>query len=142
MHLNPMITKNLQSLGLETCVITGSTFIDFNKPINSKSMLNNNSSNGNKKLCANFKLTKNNQEIFSKLCGQKCRTLIALIENKNKGITALEVSCWAFRLAAYIHILRSKFDLNIITKNEVHDGGFHARYYLLDQVEILGGKND
>lgn len=106
------------------------------------SLLNNSRNNRNQKLCAIFKLRKNDQENTLNLCGQKCRTLIALIEEKNKGITALEVSCWAFRLAAYIHILRSEFHLNIITKNEPHDGGFHARYYLLDEVEILEVLND
>ncbi len=114
----------------------------FNKNQRDKNMININSSNGNKKLCATFKLIKNDQEIMFRLCGQKCRSLIALIKSNNEGITSLEVSCWAFRLAAYICELRHKFDLNIVTKDEPHDGGYHARYHLLDKVEILEDEND
>ena len=114
-----------------------------NIPINKKQIIKMNikynTDNINKKLCTKFKLIKNDQEIIFKLSGQKCRTLIALIKNKNKGITALEVSSWSFRLAAYVHILRSKFNLNIITIKEAHKWGFHARYHILDKVEILEG---
>ena len=142
MLLNAESKKGLEIVASRKLAISSPKFIDFNKPIKNEIMLNNNKNNGNKKLTASFKTTKNNQEISFKICGQTCKALIALIEAKEKGITALEVSSWAFRLAAYIHILRSKFNLEISTINEAHKNGFHARYHLLDEIKILEVKND
>jgi hypothetical protein len=137
MLLNQQNKKGLEIVASGKLAISSPKFIDFSKPIKNEIMLNNNKNNGNKKLCAKFKLNKNTQEISFKICGQNCKTLIALIEAKEKGITALEVSSWAFRLAAYIHILRSQFNLEISTTDESHKNGFHARYHLLDEVKIL-----
>lgn len=69
---------------------------------------------------------------------QLSRTLYALIQSGDKGITALELSnTWALRLSAYIHGLRHKYDLNITTTREKHDGGWHARYVLNTPVTIV-----
>ncbi|NBX67230.1 MAG: hypothetical protein EBQ96_09575 [Proteobacteria bacterium] len=67
---------------------------------------------------------------------QVVRTIKALVKAGAKGITALEVSTWAFRLGAYIHILRHTHGLNIQTLREPHDGGTHARYVLLTPVTL------
>lgn len=69
--------------------------------------------------------------------GQVAKALAALIRARRKGITALEVSSWAYRLGAYVHILRHKFGLDIETLREEHPGGWHARYVLHTSVEIL-----
>ena len=70
--------------------------------------------------------------------GQVARTLKALVESENAGITALEVSnTWALRLSAYIHTLRHIHGLEIETKREPHDEGWHARYVLHTPVEII-----
>lgn len=71
------------------------------------------------------------------LTGQNARCLTALIESGNRGITALEMSSWALRLAAYVHILRSEYLLEIETITEPHPGGHHGRYILRDEVEII-----
>ena len=71
------------------------------------------------------------------LTGQVAKSLKLLIEKKGKGITALEASSWALRLASYIHILRSKYCLNIYTVTEPHEWGWHARYILQDDVKMI-----
>lgn len=69
--------------------------------------------------------------------GQIARTLRALVEKGQKGVTALEMSTWALRLAAYVHILRTQCGLAIITLWENHPGGKHGRYVLQTTVQIL-----
>lgn len=71
------------------------------------------------------------------LRGQTARSLVALVEAGGKGRTALEVSSWALRFAAYCHTLRHDYGLTIITEHEDHDGGWHGRHVLLDRVTIL-----
>jgi len=130
-------SKPVTAKTLDGEAATGHPSINSKESINMKNIININSPNRKQKLRASFKLTRNGYESSFNLCGQQCKALSSLINSKNKGITALEVSCWAYRLAAYIHILRTKFDLNISTIREAHEGGFHARYHLLDKVEIL-----
>ncbi len=38
--------------------------------------------------------------------GQTAKALLALVEAGPRGVTALEASSWAYRLAAYCHDLR------------------------------------
>jgi hypothetical protein len=71
------------------------------------------------------------------LSGRLHQAMQALLENKQRGITALEVSSWAFRLAAYIHLLRTEYGLDIATVSEPHEGGKHARYFLRDDVRLV-----
>jgi hypothetical protein len=99
--------------------------------------LNLNQPKGNKKLTAKFQLNKNSQEKVFVLNGRDAQTLIALVEAKQKGTTALEISSWALRLSAYIFNLRKECGLDIITNTEPHDGGHHGRYILQDDVKIL-----
>lgn len=70
-------------------------------------------------------------------CGRVAQTIVALVAAKAKGITAAEMSCWAYRLGAYVHILRHDYGLDIVTLREEHDGGFHGRYVLITPVEII-----
>lgn len=72
--------------------------------------------------------------------GQTARTLAALVAANSKGITALEVSSWAYRLGAYIYILRRKYGLNIVMRKEKHIGGWHGRYMLETPLEIQSVK--
>ena len=69
--------------------------------------------------------------------GQNARSLLALVAAGPKGCTALEVSTWALRFAAYTHLLIHRFGLNIQTKWEDHPGGRHGRHVLLDRVTIV-----
>lgn len=73
--------------------------------------------------------------------GQTARSLVALVEAGPKGRTALEVSTWALRFAAYTFDLIHKHGLNIITEREDHPGGWHGRHILLDQVTIISVRN-
>lgn len=68
--------------------------------------------------------------------GQTAKALLALIRAGGTGITALEAETWAFRLAAYVHVLRHQFGLNIHMEHETHDGGWHGRYVLRSPVSI------
>lgn len=68
--------------------------------------------------------------------GQTARTLMALVEAGQSGITALEMSTWALRLAAYILDLR-RLGLLIQMESEPHEGGWHGRYRILSPVRIL-----
>ena len=55
--------------------------------------------------------------------GQTARTLKALVDAGPRGITALEVSSWALRLAAYCHDLIHLHGLEITTEREAHEEG-------------------
>jgi hypothetical protein len=68
--------------------------------------------------------------------GRVAQTLYALVEAGERGITALEVNSWAYRLASYIYDLRHDYGLDIQTKAEPHEGGTHARYVLVTPVEV------
>ena len=71
--------------------------------------------------------------------GQVAKALMALVENGAAGVTALEVSSWAYRLGAYVHTLRHDYGLSIETVHEDHEGGWHARYRLVSPVTIERG---
>jgi hypothetical protein len=68
--------------------------------------------------------------------GQVARTLAALVEAGSRGVTALEMSSWALRLAHYVLCLR-KLGVPIQMVRELHPGGWHGRYTLLVDVQIL-----
>ncbi len=70
--------------------------------------------------------------------GQVARALEALVHRGSAGVTALELSSWALRLAHYVFVLRSQFGLVIETEREEHDGGWHGRYRLRSPVVIDG----
>ena len=70
---------------------------------------------------------------------QPRRALAALINAGSKGVTALELSSWAYRLGAYVHTLRHDYGLAIETLREPHDGGWHGRYVLHTPCQIIGG---
>ena len=69
--------------------------------------------------------------------GRNAQSLWFLVHSGKHGVTALEMSSWALRLGAYVHVLRHDYGLDIETKPEPHDGGYHARYVLHTPVEIL-----
>lgn len=69
------------------------------------------------------------------ISGQELRTLLALVAADSVGITALEVSTWAYRLAAYCHELR-RLGVPISTSREPHEGGWHGRYRLEGKVKL------
>jgi hypothetical protein len=101
-----------------------------------------------KRLVVWFKLIKNDQEVVFVLKGQKAKTLKALIENGDKGCTALEISkTFALRLSEYIRALRSDglaggCNLNIITNKETNPVGWHGRYILCDNVKIVNSPSN
>lgn len=70
--------------------------------------------------------------------GQVARALEALVNRGSAGVTALEMSSWALRLAHYVYVLRRKFGLVIIMDREEHDDGWHGRYRLLSPVTLKG----
>lgn len=70
---------------------------------------------------------------------QQRRALAALINAGSQGITALEISSWAYRLGAYVYILRHDYGLAIETLREPHDGGWHGRYVLHTPCHVVGG---
>ena len=69
--------------------------------------------------------------------GQVAKALLALVEAKARGRTALEVASWAYRFGAYIWTLRHEHGLAIETEREDHEGGWHARYVLRTPVTVL-----
>lgn len=72
------------------------------------------------------------------LTGRLAQTVWYLIEAGTEGVTALEMSSWALRLGAYVHVLRHEYGLDITTAREEHEGGWHGRYVLHTPVEIIG----
>ena len=71
--------------------------------------------------------------------GQFARTLNALIETGDRGITSGEISQmgWGYRMSHYILILRTKYHLDIEMRKEEHGGGWHGRYFLHTPVTLL-----
>ena len=69
--------------------------------------------------------------------GQVAKTICALVDNGKSGVTALEMSSWALRLARYVSALRHDYNLEIETVMEPHSFGRHARYVLQSAVEII-----
>ena len=69
--------------------------------------------------------------------GQVAKALLALVEAKARGRTALEVASWAYRFGAYIWTLRHEHGLAIETEREDHENGWHARYVLRTPVTVL-----
>jgi hypothetical protein len=69
--------------------------------------------------------------------GQTAKALVALVAGGDRGATALEVSTWALRFAAYCHLLRQDFGLSIRTEREDHPGGWHGRHVLETPVRIV-----
>ena len=101
---------------------------------------------GNKKAkipIADFKLTKDNQEIIFRLRGKKAKALKCLIECEDDGCSALEISkTFALRLSEYIRALRHDnlaggHNLNIVTRKENYSGGWFGKYILCDQVAVF-----
>jgi len=74
--------------------------------------------------------------------GQNAKALLALVAAGPRGITSLECGTWAFRLAAYCHILRHDYGLAVRTEREEHPGGWHGRHVLETPVEILAVETD
>lgn len=68
--------------------------------------------------------------------GQTAKALIALVAEGDRGVSALEVASWAYRLAAYCHELRTRYGLAIRTEREEHPGGWHGRHILETPVTI------
>ena len=94
------------------------------------------------KITVTFKAWFEGQSKVYEVKGQNARTLIALTEAGQEGITALEVSAaWAYRLAAYVYDLRQGYGMDIVTKREEHEHGWHGRYVLNTPVEILEVQN-
>lgn len=69
--------------------------------------------------------------------GQVAKALVALVNNRSAGVTAMDVQGWAFRLSAYVHTLRHRYGLHIVTEQEGHEGGWHARYRLITAVVVV-----
>lgn len=69
--------------------------------------------------------------------GQPARAVLALLKAGAAGVTAMEVSSWAFRLSHYVMVLRHQHGLEIVTQWEAHEGGRHGRYVLRSTVIIL-----
>ena len=72
------------------------------------------------------------------LSGRNAWALSCLLRAGSRGFTSLGEP--APRLAAYVHVLRSRHGIEIETLREKHGGDFpgsHARYVLLSSVEIL-----
>ena len=71
------------------------------------------------------------------VAGQVAKALLALVAAGATGRTALEVASWAYRFGAYVWTLRHGYGLNIETRREEHEGGWHARYVLACPVTVL-----
>ena len=77
-----------------------------------------------------------NGEIFT-ATGQEARTLLLLHTKGNAGVVAYDFAGGPpFRLPAYTWSLMRKFNLDIETQRELHDGGWHGRFVLHTPVEI------
>jgi hypothetical protein len=70
--------------------------------------------------------------------GRAAQTLLTLSGKGAKGITVFDFPGGVgFRLAAYIHLLKTQNGLAIEISREPHNGGSHGRWYLRSNVEII-----
>ena len=70
--------------------------------------------------------------------GQEARTLLLLVEKGNRGVVAYDFTGGPpFRLPAYTWALMKKHGLVIETVREQHPGGWHGRFVLHSEVELL-----
>jgi hypothetical protein len=69
--------------------------------------------------------------------GQTAKALLRLSDAGKKGVTAQEVSSWAYRFSAYCFDLRHKHGLTIVTHKEPHEGGWHGRHELTTPVTLI-----
>ena len=70
--------------------------------------------------------------------GQEARTLLLLTEKAAAGVVAYDFRGGPpFRLPAYTWSLNRNHGLVIETRHENHDGGWHGRFVLHTQVEIV-----
>ena len=74
---------------------------------------------------------------FYKIRGRHAQTLYWLLRYRDEGITPISVCNTAWRLANYIFYLRGMSKLDISTVREPHSGGYHARYFLNSNIDIL-----
>lgn len=74
---------------------------------------------------------------FYKVKGRHAQTLYWLLRHRNDGITPISVCNTAWRLANYVFYLRGACELDIKTEKEPHDGGTHARYFLISDIIIM-----
>lgn len=68
--------------------------------------------------------------------GKVARTLTALISSGGNGITARQCGPWAYRLAAYVYVLRHRHDLEITMRRIQTGRSWHGRYILRSPVLI------
>lgn len=96
------------------------------------------SEQGKTKLVLHFRIV--GSDAILKVRGQEARSLAALVAAGPRGITALEVSTWALRLAHYAMKLR-RLGLAIEMVKEPHEGPggkhWHGRYILKSPVEVV-----
>jgi winged helix domain-containing protein len=69
--------------------------------------------------------------------GQTAKTLIALVNGRDRGVTALEAASRAYRFAACCFELRTRYGLTLRTEREEHPGGWHGRHFLETPVRIV-----
>ena len=69
--------------------------------------------------------------------GKVAKAMLALASACDKGVTAQEVSTWAYRFSAYCFVLRHEHSLVIETLREDHEGGWHGRHVLRSPITIL-----
>lgn len=69
--------------------------------------------------------------------GRVLETLELLARNGWLGVEAFDFPGGPpFRLGAYVHTLRKRHGLSIVTEREPHRGGWHARYVLHTEVSL------
>ncbi|WP_425405844.1 winged helix domain-containing protein [Hwanghaeella sp.] len=77
---------------------------------------------------------------IERLEGRFAQTAEALVQNGERGVTALEIATWALRLSHYIYVLRHRYGLVISMEREKHEGpyaGEHGRYRLHTPCRII-----
>ncbi len=64
-------------------------------------------------------------------------TLFYLVHKGRHGVTAAEISNWAYPLEECVYMLRNEHNLDITAHSKSHDDSKHTRYELIDAVELL-----
>ena len=87
--------------------------------------------------CLMITFTIDNADEEITIIGKKARLLKMLYDNRDEGITALDVVPWICGISCYLYDLRHIHGLNIETTKEPHVGGYHGRYRLKSGINII-----
>jgi hypothetical protein len=99
--------------------------------------LSQNARKGNAKAHGRFAIADDENTRQIVLVGRLAETLNALAQVGERGLTERDAGEFCWRLSDYVAQLRKRHNVPIVSRDEVHKGGWHVRYLLEIRVNVL-----